>query len=114
MLRRGRELLEMATITTTRQGRARLELKISTELERVWVRNNSEVIRQLLVRNRWETVDTYPLDSTQVPNLFAPRSPGCQSCPESAREVPPEWKFCPRCGAPIRRRARGRRTPRKN
>jgi hypothetical protein len=108
--RRGNELLDYPTLATAQERRSRLELKVSTDMERIWLRDRREVVRELRVGSKWVVVERYPLGGDPVPNLF--KSPDCRKC--CSREMGELWRFCPHCGAPIRRRVPKRRTPTKN
>ena len=118
MIRRGLELLDYPTLATSKEGKTTLSLKVSSEMERIWVTNKHEVIRQVKVGRRWSIVDRYSLAEAHAAAVSVWeqhfKSRGCQFCQGAAREIQPRWLFCPHCGAPIRRRGRARRTPTDN
>ncbi len=105
----GEEIFEFPTLATSKRGRHKIMLKISSELERVWVSDKGLVIHELLVRNKWVVEREYHVSDARVPDLF--KSQGCQFCQVEAPTVQREWRFCPHCGAAILRRGRGYRTP---
>jgi len=107
--RYGQEIFEFPTLATSKQGRKKIMLKISTGMQRVWVSDKGDVIHELLVKNQWVVEREYHVSEAAVPDIF--KSQGCQFCQGEAREVPREWRFCPHCGAAIQHRARARRTP---
>lgn len=107
--RYGEEIFEFPTLATSKRGRQKIMLKLSSDMERVWVSDKGLVIHELLVRNKWVVEREYHVSDARVPDLF--KSQGCQFCQGEAQSIPREWRFCPHCGAAIRRRGSKRRTP---
>jgi hypothetical protein len=105
----GPEIFEFPTLATSRKGRQKIMLKVSTDMERVWVSDKGMVTHELLVRTKWVVEREYHVSDAAVPDIF--KSQGCQFCQGEAPEVQREWRFCPRCGATIQRRGRGYRRP---
>lgn len=107
--RYGEEIFEFPTLATSKRGRQKIMLKISSEMQRVWVSDKGLVIHELLVRNKWVVEREYHVSDARVPDLF--KSQGCQFCQGEAPSVQREWRFCPHCGAAIRRRGSKRHKP---
>ncbi len=103
------EIFEFPTLATSKRGRQKLWLKINGDMQRVWVSEKGDVVHELLVKNQWVVEREYHVSDASVPDLF--KSQGCQFCQEEGPKAPLEWRFCPRCGAAIRRRGRGRHKP---
>lgn len=103
------ELFEFPTLATSKRGREKLWLKINGDMLRVWVSEKGDVIHEILVKGTWVIDREYHVSEAAVPDLF--KSQGCQFCQGEAPTVQREWRFCPHCGATIRRRGRGRHIP---
>lgn len=103
------EIFEFPTLATSKRGRQKIMLKISTDMSRVWVSERGLVIHELLVKNQWVVEREYHISEAAVPDIF--KSQGCQFCREEGPEFQPAWRFCPHCGAAIRRQGRARRKP---
>lgn len=107
--RYGEEILEFPTLATSKRGRQKIMLKLSSDMQRVWVSDKGLVIHELLVKNQWVVEREYHVSDARVPDLF--KYQGCRFCQGEGREVQSSWRFCPHCGAAIQRRGRGCRTP---
>lgn len=105
----GPEIFEFPTLATSRRGRQKIMLKIDSPLQRVWVSEKGDVVHELLVKNKWLIEREYHVSDAALPDLF--KSQGCQFCQGEAPKFQREWRFCPHCGAAIRRRAPKRRRP---
>lgn len=107
--RYGNEIFEIPTLATSKRGREKIWLKISNEMERVWVSDKGDVIHELLVKKQWVVDREYHVSDAAVPDLF--KSLNCQFCQGEAPTVQPAWRFCPHCGGAILRRGSKRRKP---
>ena len=105
-------ILEFPTLATSAAGARKLALKISNEMERVWVTDDGYVVHEINVHGKWKESDRYALEDGEPVNMFT--NQGCRFCQEGAQALPALWRFCPRCGVAIRRRGRGHRTPTKS
>jgi hypothetical protein len=107
--RHGTEIFDFPTLATSKRGRQKIMLKISNDMERVWVSDKGDVIHELFVKRKWVVEREYHVSDAAVPDIF--KSQGCQFCQGEAPTVQRDWRFCPHCGAAIQRRGQGRRIP---